>query len=355
MICVIDNGEWKMEKRVSSLGCAAALVGVVCTFGLVDSRITAPLISVDLIDDTELRQVYERLLYLDIDPTAKMLIGMHRTPENLKEVLGRVLRFDTKHLIYKEDIEQAVTQRVCMQLVNKAVAFVPTDRLQATVDQQKEDIARLTAALQQAQEGHAQAEQAKTEEIAELQTELERSREEFEQSQAVLSGARENLATLGKQGREHRRTLRFKDRLTFLLLRALTGFDYRQQEVTKEAPKHTIHRIAKGKQFAKHLENKYSGGKPIWTGANTLVFECLGLLACVGVLDNEGLRGQMADLTSKLTELCRKLPTRENTDVGYHLDATTRIKIGRSLDKALETMKAYNEGAEEPPADPFEI
>ncbi|MDR1235905.1 MAG: hypothetical protein LBJ96_02765, partial [Holosporaceae bacterium] len=166
-----------------------------------------------------------------------------------------------------------------------------------------------------------------------------------------------NLAALGTDDEKYKRDLKFKDRLTGLLLRAQIGFDYRKPLITENTYRNTIIRTATGKGAVTHLDGAWFK-QELWVKANKLVVDCIGLLARIGFLPKAEVEECKTALKTNIQQLCILLPSQKGRNPEHPeicLDKDTKIKVGRSLDKALETINAYIAGIENPPDDPSEI
>jgi hypothetical protein len=227
-------------------------------------------------------------------------------------------------------------------------ASIETDTTSQDIDRLQGDLAAKQTEIYRLRKGIDIHNSSRQEVIAQQQATINQLESELAESRNGLHMARVNLAALGTNDEKYKRDLKFKDRLTGLLLRAQIGFDYRRPEViTGTTYRNTIIRTATGKGFRTHFRNKVLKSDA-WKEANTLVTECPGLLARIGFSQKEAVQGYINTLHGKIQRLCNLLPFNE-------LDEKTEIKVGRSLYRALETIEAYRNGEKDLPNDPIEI
>ncbi|MDR0968528.1 MAG: hypothetical protein LBL99_02740 [Holosporaceae bacterium] len=156
-----------------------------------------------------------------------------------------------------------------------------------------------------------------------------------------LSGQlRKERGVLADYAAKIKRNKLFKVRLLNLLMRAYFGYDYRRPENrAREVFSNTISRTAMGMGVNTHgvtgATVELTDGATIkgrlkkWEKANDIATECFILLTL------EGFGRHIAEeLKTQINDMRRLLPTGD-------LDADTKNKVGRTLDKMLETVDAY--------------
>jgi hypothetical protein len=188
--------------------------------------------------------------------------------------------------------------------------------------------------------------------ISFAKTILEERKKQIDQLQAENAILRNQLGISKNMSAEEVRCHIFRHRLIGLLVRAKDGYDYRLPFNHEEYMKRfTVSRTADGVFTQQH-----GFPKEDWLQVKGLIDECIELLSGIGPVTAAN-REQWNVISSKITQMFGILNFNrfsKDTTENKQEYAARKIKVGRTLQKLLDTIGAYL-AEEELPLDPPEI
>ncbi|MDR3180041.1 MAG: hypothetical protein LBT70_04040 [Holosporaceae bacterium] len=224
---------------------------------------------------------------------------------------------------HEQAIEQFKKERNARAQLEKLV-----EQQQSTIDQQREQTGKLNADLAARQLANAQL-------------------------QAENTILRNQLGISKNMSAEEVRCHIFRHRLIGLLVRAKDGYDYRIPLNHEEYMKRfTVSNAARGTWKTQH-----GFSQKAWKTVESDISQCLEQLGKVRPLSRE-TPSDWKNIADKIQNMNELLPFDSfqkrisDTDKEFY---ARKIKIARTLEKALETIQAYMIKNSELPEDPYEI
>jgi hypothetical protein len=339
---------------------------------------------IDLLD-AKSKQVYESITDKNIIVRVLRKGHLRVTAENVAHLMSSAVRNEV------EPFDTLAQERTLISALRNITMPEVIDKLQGDIEQVQQLHHNITVQQQRIIELEEELVVVKRraenfevtvnrlqEDFADKQAEIGGLRAEIDRSQNEIANLRNQLdintrhaVDLGLTVAEYNKYIEFRERIIDLLTRAQTGYDYRlldaifgrglHKELLYAQREYTIAGISS------NMLNTYSSGITLsdWREAGNLVIGCIGLLKGIGVsVQKADMPKVTYDIECLIRQIRQLLPVKDTTDrpkgkKNGHIKKEPRVLVGRSIDKALETIQAFRKvvsGEEiQIPYDPFEV